>query len=295
MDLRITLSDINDIEKFKECGVNGLIVGMEFFSDRFNKLFSYDDLSIIVNDAKKFGLDVFVSVNVMIEESDLYDLRKHLIKLLKFDLKGIYFNDFAVLQIADELNFKHLLIYQSDTLMTNAFDAQVLMQEGIQACVIAKELTLKEVLNIASRADYFEFIVHGYINLSYSKRNFLTSYYNFLKVDRQVIENFNLKIKEDTRDGLMPIIETKYGTSVYSDTVLCSFNELLELKKYLKAAIVDDIFLSKEEIFDALYLYMNLNEESAKFSFEKLQAKYPDTNYGTCFYYDKTARKKEEL
>lgn len=295
MDLRITLSDIDDIENLKQLGINGVIVGMEFFSDRFKHFFSYEELSIIVSKAKALNIDVFVSVNVMIEEDELYNLRKHLIKLLKFDLKGIYFNDFAVLQIAEELNFQNLLIYQADTLMTNAFDAQVLMQEGIQACVIAKELTLKEVLNIASRESYFEFIIHGYINLSYSKRNFLTNYFNFLNVSKDIKDNYNLKIKEETRQSFMPIIETKYGTSIFSDVALCSFKEFFELKKCLKAAIIDDIFLTKEEVFDALYLYKNLTKENADQSFEKLQNKYPNTCYGSCFYYDKTARKKEEL
>lgn len=295
MKLRVVLSKKSYLNRLKDYDIEGVIVGVKGFSDRFNACFELSELPTLAKEIKSLGFKLYVNLNVMIEEKQLDHLRLVLQELLKLDLDGIYFNDFAILSIADEWNFKHLLIYQSDTLMTNSLDALCLINFGIKSVVIAKELTLDEILVLSSHCQNIEMIIHGRINLSYSKRHFIDSYYSFLGVEHNLQDNFNLRIKETTRDGFMPILETQYGTSVFCDSSLCSLVEFKTLSTAVSVGIIDDIFMQENELFDSLDLYTRIDELDPTVALSELRNKYPLANYGPCFYYDKTAKKKEEL
>lgn len=293
MNLRVTLSNIDYLRFFKDYNIEGVIVGLDRFSDRFNSYFTIDQLKEIIVLSKLNNLNVYVNLNVMIEEDEIDDLRHYLKELYKLELTGIYFNDFALLNIAYDLGMAHKMIYSADTLITNSLDALFYLKQGIKSVVVAKEITLNELIKMGQRCDNLELIIHGRINLSYSKRMFLTNYMNYINSDYPVKDNYHLTIKEETRDTRMPIIETKYGTSIYSDMSLCSFIEYDSLKALFSVGIIDDIFMSKDELLDTLGAYFELNQANAIMIDKKFKDKYPRVNYGSCFYYDKTTKTKE--
>lgn len=178
--------------------------------------------------------------------------------------------------------------------MTNSLDALFLLNQGLKGIVAAKELTLDEIIKMAKRVKKMELIIHGRINLAYSKRFFLSNYFKHIGKKYNVLDNYHLKIKEETRDTLMPILETKYGTSIYSDMSLCSYLEYEHLKRYLSAGIVDDIFMSKEELFDSINSYLLIGGKiDVKDIDLYMKKRYPESNYGACFYYEKTTKIKE--
>lgn len=294
MDLKVTLSNIEYLKDFTQLNIKAIIVGMNQFSDRFNRYFSYFELDEIIKQAKALSIDVYVSVNAMIQEDELELLEKHLLMLKQKDIKGIYFNDFAVYNIAYENDMLSKLIYIPDTLITNSLDALFLLKQGIKSVVAAKELTLDEIVKMAKKLKNMELIIHGRINLSYSKRFFLRNYFKHIGKNKEVIDNHTLRIKEETRDTMMPIIETKYGTSIYSDMSLCSYNEFEILKRYLSAGIIDDIFMSKEELIDSINSYRLVGGKITAQDIDLyMKKRYPESNYGPCFYYEKTSKTKE--
>lgn len=294
MNLRVTLSNIEYLPTLANLGVEGVIVGMNQFSDRFNHYFSYADLDEIIDICKTLHIHVYVSVNAMVQEDELIELQEHLKRLKEKDIQAIYFNDFSVFQLAKSLQIVPKLIYTPDTLITNSLDAVFLLHQGLQAVVAAKELTLEEVLSMSKRIKRMELIIHGRINLSYSKRFFLRNYFKHLGKEQNTLDDYSLKIKEETRDTYMPIIETKYGTSIYSDMSLCSYLEFEELKKHIQVGIIDDIFMSKEELFDSIKCYLMIGGKISTHDIDLyMKRKYPESNYGSCFYYEKTSKTKE--
>lgn len=116
-------------------------------------------------------------------------------------------------------------------------------------------------------------IIHGRINLSYSKRHFIDSYYSFLGVDHNLQDNFNLRIKETTRDGFMPILETQYGTSVFCDSSLCSLVSFKTLSQAVSVGIIDDIFMQENELFDSLDFYTRIDEIDPTVALSELRNK----------------------
>ena len=287
MELLVTLKKIEYLKKLKEFGVKGVICGTPVFSSRF--FFNLEELKQIKQECVNNGLDLYVSIDTMIEEKDRLLLIEYLDFLKKLDVDGIYFSDLAVYSVAKDFGLEDLLIYDPTTLMTNSLDANFYLSLGISSVVLAREITLEEILNIAKRTDNrVEMQIFGYLKTATSKRRFLSNYFKHLGQTYDVTDKESLRIVEETRDYEMPILENKYGTQIFTDYILNTYIEYPVLSKVLKRGIIDDIFLSEAELFDVLRDYSSLNEDNASLLLNNLKLKYYDRSFDTGYLYQKT-------
>ena len=86
----------------------------------------------------------------------------------------------------------------------------------------------------------------------------------------------------------MPIYENSYGTQIYTDYCLITYQEKELLDEKINHGIIDDNFLSKEELFTVLADYQKLNAENAIELEEALKAKFNKRIFDSGYLYQKT-------
>ena len=96
--------NIDEINKTKNL-VDGFIIGIKDMSVNANMYI--EDLSILNNIDK----DIFICLNKNMHNSDLDKLRKILIDLNKYNIKGILYYDVAVLSIYKSLDLNYDLVW----------------------------------------------------------------------------------------------------------------------------------------------------------------------------------------
>lgn len=288
MELLITYSNNLDLLDLKKAGATGIIVGSANYSHRFAAYYNLDELAHLSKEVKKFNLTLYLSLNRIIHEEELSLLYDFLAQVHPL-VDGIYFNDLSILHYAKKLGINSKCLFNPDTLMTNNLDCQFYLNQGLKGLVLSKEITLEEILDILAKCTpQLDLIIHGRLNMSYSKRHFLKSYFNYLNKSKTILNQTNLRLQESTREELMPILEEESGTSIYTDFTLESFNEIVRLKQAsLQRAIIDSIFLEPSEVLEATLGY-SLILNNQPFDVECFINNYPKSHYTTGYHYQKT-------
>lgn len=292
MEIVVTLKNINNLNKIRQSGADGIIYGGPFCL-RFN--YSIDELKIINNFCLTNNIKQYISIDSFIFEDDKVSLYEYFDLIKSFNVDGIYFSDLAIIEFAREYGLVDKLIYDPDTLLTNSLDIAFYLSKGID-CVLSRELTLEEVNKILTKLPrQIDMQVFGHLKMSYSKRKFLSNYFNHLNKDINVDGKRNLTLEEESRSYCLPIIEDKYGTRIYTDYILSMVEELVYLKDKIKRAIFDDTFIKENDlVFDVIKAARKVTRENIDFIIDDLNNKYPDINVSKGYLYNKTTLTKEE-
>ena len=174
------------------------------------KLPAYFDVNIV----EKYN-DLYISVNKIFHNDELNDLENYLKYLSTKKIRGIFFSDFAVFSICNRLGMLDLLIYDSNTLITNYKELEF-FEGKIKGVVISPFISLEELKEFKSDKLELFFLGNGRINLFYSKRKLIGNYCKYHEIDDSFKTN-DLLLKEELRpDYYYPIIEDENGTFIYS-------------------------------------------------------------------------------
>ncbi len=196
------------------------IAGIENFSVKMPAFFTLD----IVD---KYN-DLYISLNKIFHEDEIDNLKDTLKYLKTKTIRGIFFSDFSVYNICEDLDMLDLLIYDPNTLVTNYKELEF-FEGKIKGVVISPFISLEELKEFKSEKLELYFLGNGRINLFYSKRKLVTNYLKYHDIKDDLDKN-NLLLKEQLRDNLYyPIIEDEYGTYVYSPFIY----SCLDLEKEL--------------------------------------------------------------
>ena len=194
--------------------------------------------------------DLFISINKIFHEDELTDLKDYLKYLKTKKIKGIFFSDFAVYNICDELGILDLLIYDPNTLVTN-YKELVFFEGKIKGVVISPFISLDELKEFKSEKLELYFLGNGRINLFYSKRKLITNYCKYHDLESDFIKH-NLVLREELRNDLYyPIIEDEYGTYVYSPFIFSCLdleNELSNIDYLIIDYIYDNKFIKGDNL-----------------------------------------------
>lgn len=112
-------------------------------------------------------------------------------------------------------------------------------KKGASRAVLARELSLEEIINIKSHADVeIEVQVHGMTCMFQSKRMLLGNYYTFqdrqMKIQRSDNQN-DLLLYDEERENKYPVFEDYNGTHIMSPNDICLIEEL---EPFLKQALM---------------------------------------------------------
>ncbi len=174
------LAPAGNLEKAKIAllyGADAVYVGGKKFSLRARASnFELDNIKEIVEFAHKLNKKVYITMNIVFHDMDMAGLDEYLLFLESIKVDAIICSSMIVLERAKALTSLEIHL-STQFSVTNSYLANHFYQQGVKRVVLARELTIKEIAEVAkkSKAD-LEIFVHGGMCVSYSGRCTLSNY-----------------------------------------------------------------------------------------------------------------------
>lgn len=160
------------LEAAVEAGADAVYLGGKHFNMRMHEgEFNFDDemLKKAVAYTHEHGVRLYITLNNLISEEELPQLRSYLLYLDEIQPDAILVQDFAVLELIRELGIK-IPLHASVMMNThNEFAIAKLKEYGITRIVVGREMTLSELSLFRERTGLeVEYFMHGDMCISES-------------------------------------------------------------------------------------------------------------------------------
>ena len=175
------LAPAGDLERLKIAilyGADAVYIGGPAFGLRANaNNFSRNEIKEGVKFAHSHQKKVYVTVNIVMHNREVKELKEYLKALKECDIDAIIISDPGMISIAKKLGLEIHLSTQQSTLNYEA--VQFWKDEGVTRVVLGREASKEDIREIRDRVDIeIECFIHGAMCASYSGRcvlsNFLT-------------------------------------------------------------------------------------------------------------------------
>ena len=232
-ELLVTPQSLAHLEDLIEAGADAFLIGEQQFGLRLAGEFTIEDIEQSVALAHTANKKVYVSMNGLYHNDRVDSLRPYMEKLESFGVDGITFGDPAVVMVKREAGLSIPLHWNTETTATNWFTANYWGKRGANRAVLARELSMDEVIEIKENSEVaVEVQVHGMTCMFQSKRSLLGNYFLFqdkaLEVENRS-KNKNMFLHDKERHNKYPIFEDANGTHIFSPNDMCIIDELNEL------------------------------------------------------------------
>lgn len=228
--MKILIKPTNNIDEYKEA--DGFVLPLTSFSVDYENSYTIKEIEDICNNTDK---EVFVVINKMIENDEVESLKEVLLELDKLDIRGVFFYDFAVLELKKELNLKLDLVWNNTHMVTNYYTCNYYYDKGCNYSYLSNEVTLDEIIDIKKKTKCsLIFMLLGYPVTSFSKRKLLTN----SDFDKELIITEPKSLQE------YKVIESEFGTTFKYNKVrnnASCLKELIDNKMDYIYLIEDDI------------------------------------------------------
>lgn len=161
-----------------DAGADAVYLGGKSFNARkFAHNLSDEELAQAVRIAHVFGMKVYVTVNIVMADTELKDLTGYLKYLDSIRVDGIIVQDLAVAAIARRV-VPDLPLHGSTQMTVADLDGvRFLERLGFTQAVLAREVSLREIQDICSHTSMaIEVFVHGASCMSYSGQCLMSSF-----------------------------------------------------------------------------------------------------------------------
>ncbi len=234
------LAPAGNMEKLKMAfiyGADAVYIGGEKFGLRAQAgNFSIDDIKKATEFSRRLDRKLYVTVNIIPHNEDLYDLPDYLLELEKAGVDAIIISDPGVLMIAKDTIPDMELHLSTQANNTNYKSAEFWHELGVKRIVLARELSffeIKEIINKTPKTLEFEAFVHGAMCISYSGRCLLSNYMVGRDANRGECAHpcrYKYYIVEEKRPGqYMPIEDDERGAYIFNSKDLCMIEHIPEL------------------------------------------------------------------
>ncbi|MCR3883282.1 U32 family peptidase [Methanotrichaceae archaeon M04Ac] len=160
-----------------EAGADAVyLAGKKFGARKGAQNFDDQELERAIDLAHMRGVKVYVAVNTLIPEAEVEDLGERLLWLYEAGADAVLVQDLGVLRLARDL-VPRLELHASTQMTISSLEGALWAAEmGLSRAVLARELTLPEVVEIGEKAPIgVEVFVHGALCYSYSGQCLLSS------------------------------------------------------------------------------------------------------------------------
>ena len=217
--------------------LSGRIFGMRAAADNF----SIEELTEAVEYAHERSVRVYLTVNTMPRENEYELLREYFEKLKSIDVDALIIADIGVLMLAKEILPEKEIHISTQANAVSAHDCRAWYNLGAKRVVLARELTLAEIIAIKQSIPKdleIECFVHGSMCISYSGRCLLSGHIVARDANRGMCAqpcrwNYTIKgyeISEEKRPGVsMPIEEVNGETFIMASRDTCTIEHIPEL------------------------------------------------------------------
>lgn len=161
-----------------EAGADAIYLGGKVFNARANAAnFDIEELEEAVRLAHLLNVSVFVTVNILVGDTELSDLKTYLQELERIHVDAIIVQDLAVAELAKKVAPKLHLHASTQLTATNLGTVRFLERMGFTRVVLAREMSLAEIEHICKEAKAeIEVFVHGALCVCYSGQCLMSSF-----------------------------------------------------------------------------------------------------------------------
>lgn len=154
------------------CGADAVYIGAPQYGARAAAGNSLEDIRKLIEYAHKYWAKVYVTVNTVIYDDELEDVRNLITKLYNMKVDAVIFQDLALL----EMELPPVPLFAST--QTHNYEVgriKFLDNVGIKRIILARELTLEEIKKIKNEVNAeLEFFVHGALCVSLSGQCYMS-------------------------------------------------------------------------------------------------------------------------
>ncbi|HAN77425.1 MAG TPA: hypothetical protein DCQ31_06450 [Bacteroidales bacterium] len=153
-----------------EAGADAVYLGLKNFNARERAAnFSYAEIESVIDKAHKKNVKVYITLNTVIKNEELPKLLDTLYFLNEVMPDAVIIQDWGVFKLVSEF-FPDLKLHASTQMANhNSLGVQFAANLGIGRVVLARELTLHELLNIRKKTTAeLEIFIHGALCYSFS-------------------------------------------------------------------------------------------------------------------------------
>jgi len=233
-----------DLEKLKTAllfGADAVYIGGKEFSLRaFAGNLALSEISSGLDYAHERGKKVYVTVNILAHNRDLVNMPAYLEQLHHLGIDGLIIADPGVIRLANTYAPGIPITVSTQANISNYESAALYRDLGAKRIVLARELTLDEIIDIKNRVDVeVEVFIHGAMCVSYSGRCLLSHYMTGRSANLGACAHpcrYRYHLVEEKRPGqYYPLEEDERGSYIFNSRDLC----LLEYLPRLMEAGID--------------------------------------------------------
>lgn len=196
--------------------------------------FDQDGMRAAVDYAHRFGVLVYVTVNIIAHNEDFNGLDEYLLFLEGIGVDGIIVSDPGILAMARSTVPGLSVHLSTQANVTNVRAARFWAGQGVSRLNLARELSITEIKAICAAAETeFEVFVHGALCISYSGRCMLSHYMTGRDANQGHCAHpcrYEYRLLEEKRPSeFFPVEEDERGTYIFNSKDLCLLQKLPEL------------------------------------------------------------------
>ncbi|WP_239749205.1 peptidase U32 family protein [Mammaliicoccus sp. H-M34] len=252
-ELLVTPKSVQHIEKLIELGADAFVIGEEKFGLRLAGEFKEPELREAIELIHAHGKKAYVAVNGIFHNEHIKDLEDYIDLLHELKADRIIFGDPAVVMSMKHRENPIPLNWSAETIVTNHFQCNYWGDRGSSRAVLARELSIDEVLEIKEKSNVeIEVQVHGMTCMFQSKRKLLGNYFMYqdqvMKIENRN-ENKDMLLYDEERSNKYPIYEDGNGTHIMSPNDICLIEDLEDLlNAQIDSFKIDGVLQSEEYI-----------------------------------------------
>lgn len=180
LELLMPAGNLKKLKTAFHFGADAVYIGGKAFSLRaFADNFTNEEIVDATNYAHSLGKKVYVTVNIFARNADLENAKSYFEFLQSANVDAVLISDIGLVSLCKEVapNLTVHLSTQANT--TNLLAVKFWQSIGVKRVVLARELSLDEVLEIHNAVPDMELeaFVHGAMCMSYSGRCLLSTYF----------------------------------------------------------------------------------------------------------------------
>ena len=166
-------------------GANAFYLALDDFGARaYAENFTLENIEQVIDYAHYFDRKVFVTMNILIKDSEIDKAISYIEKLYEFGVDGILIQDIGFYSIIKD-KMPGLDFHASTQMAVRDYHgAKALMDLGFKRIVIARETPIEEIRKIAKLPCEKEVFVHGSLCVSYSGECLMSSYFGERSANR---------------------------------------------------------------------------------------------------------------
>lgn len=231
-ELLVPANNIQILKYAVQYGADAVYIGGKQFNLRsIRGNFSIEDLKAGLKYAHKKEVKVYLTLNAVVHEDEIEDLKKYIEELKGLELDGIIISDMGVMAIVKKILPTVRIHISTQTNITNLPAVRTAADMGAHRINLSREISYDSLKAIVSGSPIeIEAFVHGALCISYSGRCMLSKYMTGRDANKGACAHscrWKYYLMEEERSNcFFPVEQDHRGTYIYNSRDLCLLSKL---------------------------------------------------------------------